>query len=318
MLANAGTPLMFFGFFYVTFANVALGLLEGAMLAAIWRASFVRSVLIMVAANLVSSWVGALYLNVVAGTDLTIANVQAWLWVSLAVMFALTLLVELPFVRWTLATPSSRQRPRPGIPALWRLAMHATLCVHAVSYPLMLAAAWWSGVQLLPDWTVVPVAQLAQPGTHVVFYMEQHGTKVCRRDLVSGGDTVVGEVPSLDGGPLFLHPDADGVMRLCAWLDHETSTVIARVPGVVAPTLDSPWKFTGHFWGYLLCEGPGQQRLLSGETPLSQWWQIHAQPIVDDVAFVTMSDQICLLKASTGEIALVGRGRGAVVAAVRR
>jgi hypothetical protein len=40
--------------------------------------------------------------------------------------------------------------------------------------------------------------------------------------------------------------------------------------------------------------------------------------IAGDLALVALSDQICLVKASTGEIALVTRGHWPTIAAIRR
>jgi hypothetical protein len=282
MLANAGTPWMWFEASYVTLANVGLGLLEGVLIAAVWRVPFGRCILVMLIANFASSLAGAGLLSLAAFADITIVNVHAWLWGSLVALFLLTLLVELPFVGYAL---SHTWRG-----AVCRRAARATLTVHAISYPLMIVLGWAAGgLNLLTDWSVVPVEKLAQPGTLVVFYLDRTGTQVLRRDLVAGGDVVVGTlVPRVDNGPLFLQSQREGSSSLHVWREGEDSeTVATGLQGLevtaaertrsearlAAPALapQSPWRFETSFYHALVCEGPGQRRVLHAHTVFVKW-----------------------------------------------
>lgn len=328
MLANSGTSWMWFNPGTLVLANLALGVAEGVAIAAVWRVPFARSVACMVAANVISCLAGAALLAVAGLADITIVNVHAWLLAGLGATFVLALLVELPFVHSALAVV-----PRAKV---WRRAAVATASVHAISYPLLL---WLAGdtshVRLFTDWSVVPVEKLAQPGTHVVFYVDPNGAQVRRRDLVAGGDVVVGTWEASPGdGPLFLQSQPDGSSSLHVWRQGEHSAmVLAGLHGLevaarertrtearlAAPSLapESPWQFQSYAH-VLRCVGEGQQRMLVTRTPLVTWWPSDVTHIAGDLVLVALSDQICLAKASTGEIALVARGRWPTIAAVRR
>jgi hypothetical protein len=312
MLANAGVPALWFGFFFLTAANLLLGLVEGVAIAGAYRVGFRRAVVAMIAANFASSWTGYGCVLLVPTVDLTIANVHV------------TLVVELPFVRWLLS---------PRVPA-WSHAARVTLLVHAVTYPLLLLCAWRSSeLSLLTQWHVVPVAQLARPGTHAVFHVATDGEEVRRRDLATGSEALVGTLPAeFLGGDLFLQARLDGGASLHVWAHREDSaTVCSGLSALATPTPspagwndipsltgDSAWHFRLTEYGTFVAEAPRQRRVLRLETPLA-WWRVHAAThVADDLVLVSLADQICLVKASTAEIALVARGHGATIAAVRR
>lgn len=323
MLANAGVPALWFGFFFLTAANLLLGLVEGVAIAGAYRVGFRRAVVAMIAANFASSWAG--YGCVLVPTaDLTIENVHVWLGTTVAALLGLTLVVELPFVRWVLS---------PRVPA-WSHAARVTLVVHAVTYPLLLLCAWRSSeLSLLTQWHVVPVAQLARPGTHVVFHVATDGEEVRRRDLATGPEALVGTLPAeFLGGDLFLQARPDGAASLHVWAHREDSaTVCSGLSALATPTPspagwndipsltgDSAWRFRLTEYGTFVAEAPRQRRVLRLETPLA-WWRVHAAThVADDLVLVSLADQICLVKASTAEIALVARGHAATIAAVRR
>jgi hypothetical protein len=324
MLANAGAALLSFHVIELLVASLLLGLLEGGVIAVACRVGFDRAFRGMLVANFASCWWGTLHLRLVQAADITVENAHAWLWSTIAGLFVTTLLVEVTCVRWVLL-------PRA---ATWRAAARATVLVHVVSYVLLLWVAWSpSGIGRCLEWNVVEVAALARPDTHVVFYIATDGEEVRRRDLASGVETTVGTVPEPFrwGGALFLGAQADGAASLHVWDEDDASATLATgLSGLVVPTPSpanwmrvatltptSAWRFENDFLSVAATRN-GVRRELSFHWPLVVWWPRQSTQVADDLALVTLGDQICLLKASTAEIALVARGHGATIAAVRR
>ena len=126
-------PMTVFILFYLTIANVMIGVFKGVALSGSWRLPLWRSVRIMTAANFLSAWLGAIYLTIAASYMVPGINEHVWSWGAFAGLFGLTILLQRPFVHAVLS-------PRR---ATSQQALRATLCIHAVSYPLMLAAGLW-------------------------------------------------------------------------------------------------------------------------------------------------------------------------------
>jgi hypothetical protein len=102
--ANAGTPLMWATMLHLFLGNAVIGLVEGILLERLFNCGVRRSILILIAANYVSAWVGY---GLVSGglgmlPEITIETVRFWSWVFFAITFVVTLLIELPFVRWVM------------------------------------------------------------------------------------------------------------------------------------------------------------------------------------------------------------------------
>jgi hypothetical protein len=100
----------------------------------LFKCSKAKSIVLLIAANYASAWVGGLLVESHFGLirDVTIENIRLWLATFIAVAFAATLLIEFPFFWLTL---------RPRAHAL-RAALIATPAIHGISYGLLLG--WYS------------------------------------------------------------------------------------------------------------------------------------------------------------------------------
>ena len=87
--ANAGTPLMWASALHLVFGNAIIGIIEGSLLAGMFKCSKWKSVVVLIVANYASAWVGAYF---VAGylpslVEMTILNVQYWFLTFVAIAF---------------------------------------------------------------------------------------------------------------------------------------------------------------------------------------------------------------------------------------
>jgi len=96
--ANIGTGLMVWGMLHLFFGNLWLGIIEGTLLALLFRTPWIRAIPIMIVANYVSAWIGILF--VLPHTPELYAATQSYtgtLFLAFALAFVGTVLLEWPF-----------------------------------------------------------------------------------------------------------------------------------------------------------------------------------------------------------------------------
>ncbi len=107
--ANAGTPLMWFTAFYLFFANLSLGIIEGIILAVIGKNKYLKSILLAILANFVSFIAGYAILEVFQAifTSLIfdLKGLYSFWIVSLSILYFVTVYVEAYF--FSLAYPKT-------------------------------------------------------------------------------------------------------------------------------------------------------------------------------------------------------------------
>lgn len=102
-LANAGTALLWWSGCFLVFANLVIGVIEAGIVFGFWKMKPVQ-VLVFIAANYASAWVGALLLPLgVAGYyalvgDRWLDSVDVGLWVFVATFTVLSFVVEVQFL----------------------------------------------------------------------------------------------------------------------------------------------------------------------------------------------------------------------------
>lgn len=145
-LANAGTPLMWFGFLHLAVGNALIGLAEGLVFARMLKLPRLRCILTLVAANYASALAGdsliATLRKAAAAVigDSSIEAVGTRLAVMAVATFFLTLVVEAPFAWW-----AARRNP----PTTPRLAQ-TFVTVNVLSYAVLLLLYYGvSGTSLL-------------------------------------------------------------------------------------------------------------------------------------------------------------------------
>ncbi len=308
MLANMGSPMMWSEFFALTVGNVLLGCIEGAYLVGRARVPVLRSVGVMLAANFVSAFLGAFLLRLNADVDFTIENVVAFLVLGVVATFVLTVLIEWPFVKFVLAPTRATSRR----------ALMATLQIHAITYPAMLALWLFSGdFALFRHWDVVAVERLLPTTRHELFYVV--GNRVVRRDLAGGEMTTVATLTmdEVYGGLTMRVDSGGGAVLECvlsrAYPQAATSrTLLSGLLGL------EPRPVTPSLPHFADREQRGSLVDLHLETGCASWSAGDSIQLSDDLHLVEFGgDQLILAKPSSREIALVARGRRPAAAAVR-
>lgn len=340
--ANAGTPLMWASAFHLLLGNCIIGLVEGLLIARLFAASQLRSVVLMILANYVSASLGACLLqsSLIASLPMDLENGWRWFWILVAAAYALTLLLEWPFVASCLVrTPGSLRR-----------SCLASVVVQTTSYALLFGYySYASDVSLFTRLAVVPAAQIALPDDVVVLYIAERDGAVHRRRLSSGAEEKVLDLGSTEKDDrLYFRSSTQGRDRwdLVAHVLNGEGGVANRVdvlPGVdgaVAPIEEegdgthgtwfkcgtaqrlgsasaSPWGVWTGFWPIegLVAQNQrsGERISIAHETPFAAWAARNAIHLpADKVVFQLGKDQICALDLVTRRIALLCRGRGPV------
>jgi hypothetical protein len=193
--ANMGTPLMWTTGLHLLFGNALIGIGEGALIAALFRAGRPRYILICVAANYFSAWSGAFSLDStwVRGTvmpwilgETPLYNVPRLLVLFTAASFVMSVILEWPFIGLALG-----QRPR-----RWRQAMLASLVAQTASYavlvPLYIAS---SDVSLYKAVQIDRSLAFARGVPAWVYYIGPEGGDVWRVRLGGSERSKVRDIP---------------------------------------------------------------------------------------------------------------------------
>jgi hypothetical protein len=177
VFADAGTPLMWLEFGHLVFLNLFIGIVEGLIIALLFKARVLRSMGIMILANYFSAWVGSQTLlrysdqlsRLVSG-QVTLYNAPAYLIIMAVLAFAVTVFLEWPFCFWILRSHLAR---------LSR-SFCASLLVQCISYAFLFyiylhgsSLGVFQSVSI--DVNLVP----PQPAQYWVYYLDPKGF-VCR------------------------------------------------------------------------------------------------------------------------------------------
>ncbi len=133
--ANAGTPLMWTASLHLFIGNAIIGIGEGILVSVFFRASMARSLALLVLANYVSSWAGALALGLETETRATpwllgnepLYHVGRVLLIFTLASFVASVVLEWPFIGLALGRRPHR----------WRTAALASLFAQTASYAVL-------------------------------------------------------------------------------------------------------------------------------------------------------------------------------------
>ena len=194
--ADAPAPYFFLGFGQLVVGNTLIGVLEGWLIARVFRVSSRRSILWMIAANYASSWIGV-YTPSVEDFSPSLYDLHAYLLLGIAAFFVLTVVVEWPFA-W-MAVKGTEHR--------FRKSWVATLLAQTASYAL-LVPLYWAGsyTSLLDDVELVRTPPVGTPA--VVYYISADEREI-RKQRLDGAPIVVADVASLKRGE-HLHVEPSG------------------------------------------------------------------------------------------------------------
>lgn len=348
-MANAGTPLMWASMLHLAFGNAIIGIMEGCLLAWMFKCAKRKAILTLIVANYASAWAGAYFVAgyVVALPDLTIQTLQYWFLIFVLVAFMVTLLIELPFFWFVLRSQEDS----------WRRAFVATPVIHGISYALLMGWYWMaSGTSMLTRLEVVPMDEMAVSEPHLLYFISREGNQVLRMDLSHPGavQTVSELAAHRRNDRLFVRARDGSGFDLFVFLDSKDrdSETESRVlddfsdeapveEGIAGgysqkaasswfnfgkvPTIGSKsdWTFRTGFWPVEGIRGENEKTGVhlrySLETPFAAWPVRNATQISGDYVVAQLGDdQICLMHLVSGRIALIARGKGPIVAKPRR
>jgi hypothetical protein len=346
--ANAGTPLMWASILHLTIGNAIIGLLEGLVLARLYRIHKGKAVSLLILANYLSAWLGVMLVNEASESIAQHMNINsAWrvLWIVILSTYAITLVIEFPF----LAAALYRS------PGWFRKAICGTLIVQTLSYTILFGWYWTaSGTSLYTRNTVVELSSIDVPDHLVLYYISADDGDVYERpltgidqtqvfDLDSEGqnDRLLVQRPSIESTrwDLAVRLETDDRSSSKIIVIRESFALIA-VPSPRSMLSDppehqgtwfnfgqvpklgeaesSPWQFRTGFWPIQGLSGDQpvtEKRIgLALETPFARWAVRNATHLPGDkVVFQLGADQICIYDPDKRRVALVVRGRGPIV-----
>lgn len=352
VLADVGTPLMWGSALHLLFGNALIGVLEGWLLARLFKFKSRTAILLMIPANYVSCIVGLVGLHVLAG-------ILQKLWpdtpplflvgrehvMAILAAYLATVAIEWPFCRIL-----TRGTPAPGLRA-WK----ASLVAQTASYALLVPAyATCSPISMV----TVPelrhdLAFVKSPDALVYFIAPSDGAIWRVRLDGSQRERVLDAGLTDSAARLFVRP-SENTNRLDLWCVpgyRETPHLLLKslashaVPlprdeygsepdssmnfdlwqklytgRDLRPPEDRAWTCEASNWaGEGLGVNHGQERAysLAMETPISRYggWEVRNDIIMpgDQVIFQA-ADQILVLDMPSRQLGFLTMGRGPVVA----
>ena len=350
--ANAGTPLMIGTNLHLVFGNFFLGIFEGLLLGFVFGAPKGRAILLLIVANYVSAWLGGMCIlgAIISHVSIDIENVRFWFWMLLFLAFLVTLIIEFPFVFFSLW---KREH-------LIRKSIVATLVIHVVSYLLLLG--WYlpiSHTSMMNDLEVVAAEQMQLPEGYDLYYISPDGKTVIQADLYGKTENTFDSTMKDGGELLFAFSNEQGKydLYLCRpnyGHENEEEEVIledfssfvpeelTRVPeaegvpdGLMLPygrgevpklEATNDWTCRIGFWAGEGIWGENEASNLrfryAMEIPFLAW-SIRC-PVLLPGDFIVFQfgrdpfqlggDQICIIDLQKRQIALIARGRSPFVA----
>lgn len=318
---------MWAGCGYLTFVNYFIGKVEAWLLRRVHPGPKHREDIVMVLANYASMFagIGLVWLGnrLISGTDW---NLVRWGWVYIGgmwmVAFALTMLVESPFVARTLVLP-------------WRSrsVFVATLKVNLATYAVLLAVVWLVGsVSLYTKGRFVTTESLdATPAT--VFFLRDDSVWKVRID--GSGESLVKRAPVPDGW-LAAMPTKDGkragLYLVKEYDDQKPEALLADIgharqtapnpeqgfyfaqPGYgtqrdMRPGKDRRWQARAGFWPLEGLRINGRESyFLAVETPFLMLFWRNLTILPGDFGVVEVGGHIVVVHLPTARLAVLARG----------
>ncbi len=247
-LANAGTPLLLGTAAHLLIGNALIGLLEGLLVGAVFKAKKLRAIAVMVLANYFSATLGALaeepFADWLLG-DTPLARARLVLAALVVLAYLGSLVLEFPFVLLALGAPP------PGTSRL-RRAVRACLLSQTASYALLLP--WFAVLSVTSLLSLRHDPAVASDSPSATVYFLSPDTRSLLRVRLDGSPPErLAEVPAASRVGLFPKLSADST-QWDLWLAQPDSPgepqsllwpAIARaVPGAgpAAPIWDQPWQ----------------------------------------------------------------------------
>lgn len=350
-LANTGTPLMWATMLHLFIGNLVIGLLEGYLLAKLFKLHKGKSIAIMILANYFSAWLGAIALNfgdVKTAFSADLYSVRAILWKFIAIAYISTLIIEFPFVVFAL-----RKEPR-----RWIKAITGSLFIQTVSYLLLIG--WYclaSPTTLISRTEIVQLSSMSLPERVIMYFIAAEDGNVYSMNLATAERCKNFDLKSFNSNDHVVFRESressnqwDAIVGHDARYLEQMSYVVFKenlkgeeaTPSVpnsegdefevlrlarlslamqhakLGAAKNSPWEFS---CGWYAAEGlygkrtdTGEKLSLAFDTPFLAWPIRNITQLPDDkVLFQLGENQICVFDLKAKQVALVAKGRGAAL-----
>lgn len=343
--ANVGTPLMWAGMFHLLFGNAVIGVIEGLLIARLFRTRKSSSVALMVAANYVSMIAGAVllvplgnYWSHSRASAAPLYDAPKILWLLAIASFVTSIVLELPFCFFALSRGKYRGRT----------SLHASIVAQAASYALLVPYYLLaSGISLYTRTHVDRSLSFASKSPATVYFIGQKDGDVYQIQLSgSGRRKVLTSNITSRNARLFVRRAKDS-QKWSLWVkgyprDDAETLLIKDFATHAAPSWrgakhnkeegtwfsfgsasdlrpeqQRTWRFWTDFWaadGLQAYNKKTEERLhIALETPFIQWFARNATVLPGDQVVFQLDEQIVLFDLSTRKIGLVTMGRGPIV-----
>jgi len=348
-MANVGSAMMIATATYLYIGNAIIGLIEGLLIAWLFKVPRMRAVLVMILGNYVSAFVGffligfareAILHNGVSVYELE-GLIRKAFWLSALLSFLLTLLLEWPFCFWAMG-PSPRRLPR---------SVRADLLVQTATYiGLVGLASQMGSYTLFTEVTLDPNVVSETRLDATVFYLSSDLGNLHTTKLNGQGQQKIRAVGLQDHhfADLFLRQIGEGrPWALCLGWNTPNEVLVSDVglstiPDFVyredrlldgvktttihtwklyAPPMDyrpadrRDWKVHMGWWAGLRASGQktGLTLKVCLDTPVGTWPVQYGTILPDDKVVFEMADQILLLDLNTRRLGAIAPGRCPVV-----
>jgi hypothetical protein len=314
---------------------------EGWLLAWLFSVPKGKAVWVMVVANYASAWLGGLFARgaIIEALPMDLNNGWRWFWCMVVVTYIMTLIIEWPFVAWTLR----------GTRDWFKLSLRSSLLVQSASYAVIFGWYWmFSGTSLYTQMNIVSPSDLSLPDSVLVYYIDPLHGDVYKRWLTGSESEKVYVLDSkhendrlyvlanesntnrwdigarLETGdrqnPRFIDLVTNLMVeaapdRLSTFIDPPgTWDNFGRVPSIGSAT-NSHWEFWSGYWSMEGLEASdtttAKLTRFAYETPFGAWRVRNAVHLPSDkVLFQLGDDQICAFDPTTRKVALLWHGRG--------
>ena len=343
--ADVGTPLMWAGMLHLVIGNFIIGILEGLLLAIIFKLPKIKAMGILILANYFSAWVGSFVCAAIINhIHINLNNAWMVFWVMVLFTYIMTLFIEFPFVIFLFHRDTQWRRK----------SIRGSLIIQTVSYVLLFGWYWLaSGTSLYTKNHVVTIASMTLPKDVSVYYIATDDGDVYRLSLAVPGTTKVFDLNSKSKNDRlytsigcidstkwdlmsrqetidYLKPKMVPVLYNCTFTVASTRDMeekylaqnntwmnFGSIPKLGTATT-SKWEFQAGFWSIEGLTGKviGSEKetyFFSYETPFGEYWVRNATHLPTDKLLLQLGDnQICVYDPHRKQIALLARGRGPV------
>jgi len=355
--ANMGTPLMWAGALHLVFGNLIIGLIEGLLLAKVFGRSTRKCVGLLILANYFSAWLGTFLIQPMAHS-LPMDLRSAWplFWLMVAVTYALTLVLEFPFVALAFR----------GDPSWRRKSIRGSFLIQTVSYAILFG--WYSlasSATLYTRTDVVEISAMSLPESVLVYFISVDDGSVYGGSLRERQWRRVFDPPSqhqidcllirrspqnANTWDLVARPETKDYLgpdfrpRKPDLITLEEGLAAAAVPSWRGMNPDRPGgEWPNHFgqapklgdaqsssWEFQVAiyaekglrgaDAASKRAVsLSFATPYMMWHIMNATHLPTDKVLLQLGDdQICVYDPIKNQIALLARGRGPIAVMDKR